>query len=86
MLSVNDLTLSGLDCPFCVCYELCPGKETIFLVLLPHTHPFSRPNNRNMFDSDDDDHLVEFIAKYNPLPAGRQGNKLYQKLEDNVRF
>ena len=39
-----------------------------------------------MFDSEDDDHLVEFIAKYNPLLAGRQGNKLYQKLEDNVRF
>ena len=82
----DDLTFFALHRPLCVCYELWLGKAIISLLLLPHVHSFSRPNNRNSFDSDDDDRLVEFIAKYNPTLSGRQGNKLYQKLEDNVRF
>lgn len=43
------------------------------------------PTNRNNFDSQDDDHLVEFIATHNPLPTGRLGNKLYQILEANSK-
>ena len=40
---------------------------------------------RNDFTASEDEHLIEYIAEENPNPAGRQGNNLYKKLEENVR-
>jgi hypothetical protein len=39
---------------------------------------------RRSFTESDDEHLVKYIAKYNPERSGRNGNKLYQKLVENV--
>ncbi|KAJ6607931.1 hypothetical protein B0H10DRAFT_2069841 [Mycena sp. CBHHK59/15] len=39
---------------------------------------------RNPFTSDDDALLVKYIAKYNPGVQGRNGNKIYKTLTENV--
>ncbi|KAF8959681.1 hypothetical protein BDZ97DRAFT_1761211 [Flammula alnicola] len=41
-------------------------------------------NARNPFTSREDEHLVKYIATYNPKPEGRQGNNLYKTLEENT--
>ncbi|TBU41167.1 hypothetical protein BD309DRAFT_1042996 [Dichomitus squalens] len=38
---------------------------------------------RNEFTEDDDDLLAQYLAKYNPGPAGRTGNTLYERLVSN---
>ncbi len=40
--------------------------------------------SRNPFSSREIEQLVIYIAKYNPLPAGRLGNNLYKSLVDDV--
>lgn len=40
--------------------------------------------SRNAFTSREIEYLVMYIAKYNPVPAGRLGNNLYKSLVDNV--
>ncbi|KAF8162686.1 hypothetical protein B0H34DRAFT_794478 [Crassisporium funariophilum] len=39
---------------------------------------------RTNFSQEDDAHLTEFLATYNPQPNGRQGTKHYIMLEENV--
>jgi hypothetical protein len=39
---------------------------------------------RRPFTESDDEHLAEYIAKNNPEVSGRQGNKLYETLVENV--
>ena len=42
--------------------------------------------SRNEFTDREDDYLVQYIAKYNPNPEGRTGNKLYLRLVEDVRI
>ncbi|KAI1785630.1 hypothetical protein LXA43DRAFT_1076892 [Ganoderma leucocontextum] len=46
--------------------------------------PRSSAGYRNEFTSEEEDFLVQYMAKYNPAPAGRTGNKLYQRLVENA--
>ncbi|KAI0761488.1 hypothetical protein BD413DRAFT_242669 [Trametes elegans] len=41
-------------------------------------------SQRTEYTPEDEDLLAQYIAKYNPLPKGRQGNLLYQKLCENA--
>ncbi|KAJ3502816.1 hypothetical protein NLJ89_g8717 [Agrocybe chaxingu] len=40
--------------------------------------------SRNPYTESDDENLVRYIAKHNPGGEGRQGNKLYQNLQENA--
>ncbi|RPD55312.1 hypothetical protein L226DRAFT_615571 [Lentinus tigrinus ALCF2SS1-7] len=40
-------------------------------------------SGRTSYKKSDEDFLAQYIAKYNPLPEGRSGNVLYQRLVDN---
>ena len=47
--------------------------------------PPSTQSSRTEFSPGDDSHLAKYIARVNPGEAGRQGNKIYQNLVENVR-
>ena len=39
----------------------------------------------NAYNTDDDTHLIEYLATYNSDGKARKGNALYKQLSENVR-
>ena len=52
----------------------------LFILLIMNIHY----RRKVAFTSDDDALLMKYIATYNPLPKGRLGTKLYERLVENV--
>ncbi|OBZ75816.1 hypothetical protein A0H81_04951 [Grifola frondosa] len=50
----------------------------------PSHHVKTSQSSRTEFSHEDDEHLIKYIARYNPLLSGRSGNVLYQTLEANT--